>query len=149
MARYRLRPRYRGIAWTAIGIGGVLGGLAIAALGAAILPLATGAFGVVAGSAYLMSPAWRLEVVTDDSGLELTGRFKLAWSDIVRVVASPSTRTCFVDGGEPAKSLIVPGIGAPAPYDIVNKQALYDEILAHVAADKVTTVETLEAARNA
>jgi hypothetical protein len=142
-----LRPRFRGLAWTAIGIGGALAGVAIAALGAPVLPLATGAFGVVSGSAYLLSPAWRLEVVTDDAGLEIRGRFRLAWTEIVRVVASPSTKTCYVDGGAPAKSLIVPGVGAPAPYDIANKQALYDDILAHVDSAKITTVESLEAAQ--
>ena len=149
MARYRLRPRYRGIAWTAIGVGGSLFGAAIALLGVPMLPLATGALGVLAGSAYLLSPTWRLAVTTDETALEIAGKFRLPWSDVVAVVASPSTKTCFVDGGEPAKSLIVPGDGAPAPYDIENKHALYDEIVARVDPAKVKTVETLEAARKA
>ena len=147
MSRHRFRPRYRGVAWTAIGIGGAIAGIAAAALGAALLPLASGAAGIVLGSAYLMSPTWRLEVVADDAGLEVTKRYRIAWNEIVRVIASPSTKTCFVDGGTPEKSLIVPGVGALAPYDLDDKAALFDAILAHVPADKVTTVETLEAAR--
>ena len=149
--RFRFRPRYRGIAWSAVGLGGALGTVAVAALGAALLPLATGAAGVVLGAAYLMSPSWQLEVVIDDDALEVrsakASRFRIAWTDVARVVASPSTHTCFVDGGVPEKSLLVPGVGAPAPYDLENKPALFDSILAHVNPDKVTTVETLEAAR--
>ncbi len=61
----------------------------------------------------------------------------------VKVVSSPTTNTCFVDGGTPETSLLVPGDGAPAPYDIENKRALCDAILAHVAAEKVRTVDTL------
>jgi hypothetical protein len=145
---FRFRPRYRGVAWTALGVGGTLGTIAIASLGAAILPLATGAFGVVLGAAYLMSPTWKLEVVIDDSGLEVRtpsrSRFKLSWSEVVRVVASPATHTCFVDGGEPAKSLLVPGVGAPAPYAIEDRDALYDEIVKRVDAAKIKEVESLE-----
>ena len=132
-------------------MGGALGAVALAVLGAGALPLATGATGVVLGAAYLLSPTWRFEVAVDDAGLEVRSpkrtRFRLAWGDVVRVVASPTTHTCFVDGGTPEKSLLVPGDGAPAPYDIADKPALYDAILAHVDAGKVTTVETLEAAR--
>jgi hypothetical protein len=148
---FRFRPRYRGVAWTALGVGGTLGTIAIASLGAAILPLATGAFGVVLGAAYLMSPTWKLEVVIDDAGLEVRtpsrSRFKLAWSEVVRVVASPSTHTCFVDGGESAKSLLVPGVGAPAPYAIEDRDALYDEIVKRVDAAKIQEVESIESAR--
>jgi hypothetical protein len=86
--------------------------------------------------------------VVDDDGLEVRSpkrtRFRVAWADIVKVVASPTTHTCFVDGGAPDKSLLVPGVGAPAPYDIADKATLYDAILARVAASKVETVERLE-----
>ena len=51
------------------------------------------------------------------------------------------------DGGAPERSLLVPGDGAPAPYDIEDKPALYAAILAAVPADRVETVETIEAAR--
>ena len=152
MARsFRFKPRYRGIAFTSVGVGGALGVVSIVALGAALLPLATGAIGVALGAGYLLSPSWKLEVVIDDDALEVRSpkatRFKLPWSEVVKVVSSPTTHTCFVDGGTPQRSLIVPGDGAPAPYDLEDKQALFDEILRHVTPDKVQTVETLAAAR--
>ena len=149
--RFAFRPRYRGIAVGAIGIGAALSAVALASLGAALLPLGTGALGVALGTGYMLSPTWRLEVVVDDEALEVrsakSSRFRLPWRDVVRVVASPTTHTCFVDGGAPRTSLLVPGVGAPAPYDIVNKAALYDAIVARVAADKITTVTSLEEAR--
>ena len=152
MARsFRFRPRYRGVAWTSVGVGGTLSIIALATLGAALLPLATGGIGVALGAAYLMSPSWKLSVVIDDDALEVRSpaarRFRIAWADVVKVVSSPTTNTCFVDGGTPETSLLVPGDGAPAPYDIEDKPALCAEILARVAADKVRTVETLDAAR--
>lgn len=144
---HKFRARYRGVAWTSIGVGTGLGGIA-AALAFPALPLVTGAVGVVFGVAYLLSPTWRLEVVTDDVGLEVRGkarsRFKLAWADVVRVVAAPSSHTCFVDGGAPERSLLVPGDGAPAPYALVDRERLFATILAHVAPDKIETVESLE-----
>jgi hypothetical protein len=147
---FRLRPRYRGIAWSAIGVGVALAGATIAMMGAALAPVLAGATGIALGAGYLTSPAWRLAVVVDDEGLEVRGKharkFFVAWRDVVRVVASPTTHTCFVDGGASEHSLIVPGVGAPAPYDIENKRALYDAILAHVDPSKVQEVETLEAA---
>lgn len=154
MARsFRFVPRFRGIAWSAIGVGGALATIAVAAMSAALLPLVTGAAGVVLGAAYLASPTWRLEVAVDDDGLEVRAprgpRFRLRWAEVVRVVASPSTHTCYVDGGSAARSLVVPGDGAPAPYDIADKAALYDAIVARVDPSKVTTVDTLEAARKA
>jgi hypothetical protein len=89
--------------------------------------------------------------VVDDAGLEVRGpkalRFRLPWREVSRVIASPSTHTCFVDGGAPERSLLVPGVGAPAPYDLDDKPALYEAILAHVDAEKVETVETLEAVK--
>ncbi|HEX7702122.1 MAG TPA: hypothetical protein VF403_15400 [Kofleriaceae bacterium] len=149
--RFAFRPRYRGIALTSIGVGGTLGVVAIASLGAALLPVATAAMGIVLGAGYLMSPSWKLEVVTDDDALEVrspkASKFRLLWTDVVKVVSSPTTHTCFVDGGEPARSLLVPGDGAPAPYDLADKQALCDEILRHVTPDKVETVENLSAKR--
>jgi hypothetical protein len=148
---FHFKPRYRGVAISALGIGGALGVVSIAALGAALLPLATGGIGVALGAAYLMSPSWKLEVVIDDDAIEVrtakASKFRVPWADVVRVVVSPATNTCFVDGGAPERSLLVPGVGAPAPYDIEDRPALVAAILAHVPADKVKTVETLEAAR--
>ena len=147
---HRFRPRYRGVAWTATVVGGSLTAVAAVA-GFLAVPLITGAIGVAMGAAYLASPTWRLTVTADDDGLEVGSpkrrRFRLAWSDVVRVIASPSTHTCFVDGGAPERSLLVPGAGAPAPYDLDDRPALVAAILAHVPPDRVTTVDSLEQAR--
>jgi hypothetical protein len=149
MAVHRFRPRYRPLALGTVGIGGALAGIAAVA-GFVALPLATGVLGMALGGAYLVLPMWRLAVTVDDTGLTVGSpakqRFRLAWSDVVRVVASPTTKSCFVDGGAPEKSLLVPGDGAPAPYDLEDRAALFDAIIAHVPADRVETVETLEQA---
>lgn len=146
--RFRFRPRFKGLAVTAVGLGGALGGVSLVALGAPFLPLATGAAGVVLGAAYLLSPTWKLEVVVDDEALEVRSpkgsKFRVAWSDIKRVVASQQTTTMFVDGGAPEQSLLVPGDGAPAPYDIEDKPGLYAAILAHVPEDRVSKVDRLD-----
>jgi hypothetical protein len=148
--RHRFRPRYRGVAWTAAAVGGSLAAVA-ASLGFLVVPLVTGAIGVAMSAAYLASPTWRLAVTVDDDGLEVGSpgrrRFRLAWGDIVRVIAAPATHSCFVDGGAPERSLLVPGVGAPAPYDLEDRPALVAAILAHVPAERVTTVESLEQAR--
>jgi hypothetical protein len=137
------------MALSAIGVGSTLGVVSAVALGAALVPLATGAIGVALGAGYLLSPSWKLEVVVDDDALTVRTpkktRFRLPWGNVKRVVASPTTHTCFVDGGSPDQSLLVPGDGAPAPYDIENKPELFAAILANVPADRVETVETLEA----
>lgn len=149
MRVHRFRPRYRGVAWTAVGVGGTLATVAATAdlLG---LPLVSGLIGVAFGAAYLASPTWRLAVTVDDDGLEVgtprRRRFRLAWGDVVRVVASPATATCFVDGGAPERSLLVPGDGAPAGYDLDDRPALVEAILAHVPAERVQLVDTLERA---
>lgn len=131
---------------TAVGTGGALTAMAIA-VGATALPIVAGGIGILLGAGYLLSPTWKLEVVIDDAGLEVrsptTSRFKLAWHDVVRVVSSPTTHSCFVDGGTSDRSLLVPGDGAPAPYDLDDKPALCAAILAHVSPDRVTTVESL------
>ena len=146
---FAFRPRYRGLAWSSIGVGSSIAAVA-AALGFVALPLATGALGIALGAAYLASPTWRIRVTIDDVGLTVASpkreRFRLAWQDVVRVVASPETSTCFVDGGKPEHSLLVPGDGAPAPYDIADRKALVEAILAHVPADKVQTVASLDQA---
>lgn len=148
---FRFKPRYRGLALGAVGLGTTLSGVSLVALGAALLPLATGATGIALGAAYLLSPVWKLEVVVDDNALEVrsarASKFRLAWADVKRVVASTTTPTCFVDGGTAENSLLVPGDGAPAPYDIDDKPTLIAAILAHVDPAKVERVESLDAKR--
>jgi hypothetical protein len=144
---FQFRPRYRGLAWGSVGVGGAVAVVAAIA-GAVAIPLATGALGIVLGAAYLASPTWRIRVTIDDAGLAVASpgreRFRLAWTDVVKVVASPATSTCFVDGGAPERSLLVPGDGAPAPYDIADRKALVEAILARVPADRVQTVASLD-----
>jgi hypothetical protein len=146
--RFRFKPRFKGLAITAASLGGALGGVSVIALGAPLLPLATGAAGVVLGAAYLLSPTWKLEIILDDEALEVRSakatKFRLPWSDVVRVVASRDTPTLFVDGGSAERSLLVPGDGAPAPYDIDDKPGLYAAILARVPADRVDKVDRLD-----
>lgn len=153
MARrtFRFRPRYRGLALGSLAVGAILLAVAFALDGSTrTLAFAGGGLGMLLGGLYLRSPAWRIAVHVDDDSIEVTAggarRFLLAWGDIQEVVASPSTRTCFVDGGEPDRSLLVPGDGAPAPYDIEDKASLYDFIVAHVVPDRVREVEILQKA---
>ena len=146
---FAFRPRYRGLAWGSMGVGGAIATVS-ALIGFVTLPLVTGAIGIALCAAYLASPTWKIAVTVDDDGLSVGSpsrlRFRIAWADIVRVVASPSTHSCFVDGGSPDRSLLVPGDGAPAPYDIADRAALVDAILARVPADKVKTVDSLDKA---
>ncbi len=137
----------RGLALSAMALAVGLGALAAWAGNWSLAGLA--AVVAVGGAAYLRSPAWRLAVAVDDDGLEVGSpgrrRFRLAWAEVVRVVASPTTGTCFVDGGAPERSLLVPGAGAPAGYDLDDKPALFAIILARVPADRVETVSRLDA----
>lgn len=132
-----------------MGVGAGLSAVSLAA-GVAALPLAVGGVGIAVGASYLLSPSWRLAVVIDDTGLAVGTktklRFKLAWNEVVAVVASPTTHTCFVDGGAAERSFVVPGDGAPAPYDLADKPALYAEIVARVPPDRIQIVESLAAA---
>jgi hypothetical protein len=152
--RFRFRPRHRGIAAVTIGVGGALTTSGLVWIGlSASFPLIAGIAGVGLGAAYLASPTWRLAVVVDDRGLAVTQgareKFALAWSEVVRVVASPTTKTCFIYGGDPGKSLLVPGDGAPAPYAIEHRAELYDLIIAHVDTAKIAEVATIEQAMRA
>ena len=110
-----------------------------------------GGAGVVLGLLYLLSPAWRLTVMVDEGGLAVVRgsklRFRLPWTEVVRVVASASTKTCFVDGGSPERSLLVPGPGASAAYDIEDKVALYEVIIECVPLVRIEWVDLLETGR--
>lgn len=151
---FRFRPRFRALALGAVVLGAALVGTALVGAtlveGNRTLLLSSGAAGLVLGVLYLVSPAWRIQVLVDDDALEVrtprARRFRLPWPEVVEVVASPGTKTCFVDGGHPERSLLVPGPGASAPYDIENKAALYDAICARVPAERVREVELLETA---
>lgn len=153
-ARYRFRPRFRGLAVLAMVLGVALGGYGLVAGGAAATVLVVmGMGGAALGGLYLGSPAWRIEVVVDDDALEVLAsgdrRFRLPWSEVASVIASPTTQTCFVDGGAPERSLLVPGNGAPAPYAIDNAPDLYRAIVARAPRERVREVALLETARKA
>ena len=102
------------------------------------------------GSAYLMSPTWRIEVTCTSEALAVHQRnklrFRLPWNEVVRVVASKDTSTCFIDGGSAQRSLLVPGVGAHASYSIENSAALYRAAVAHVAPHLIQYVALLETA---
>jgi hypothetical protein len=153
-ARYRFRPRFRGLAVLAMVVGVALGGYGLVAGGSAATVLVViGMGGAALGGLYLGSPAWRIEVLVDDDALEVLAsgdrRFRLPWTEVSSVIASPSTETCFVDGGAPERSLLVPGDGAPAPYAIDDARALYRAILAHTPRERVREVALLETAGRA
>jgi hypothetical protein len=149
--RFRFRPARPQIAIAA----GVMGaGLVAGALGGApvenrALWAGLGVVVVALALLYLFSPAWRNEVVVDDDGLEVQNRgdrrFRLAWSDVVRMVAGPAAgATAYVDGGAPERSLLLPGRGARAPYRIAHQRELYDRIRAGVDPARVIEVERLD-----
>ncbi len=133
--------------------GVVLIGAALAGIAPGSVPavVACGVACLVLPALYLASPTWRMTVVADDDGFELrtrrTSRFRVAWSEVKEVIASPETATCFVDTGDPGTCLIVPGEGAHAPYDIENKRALFDLVLASVPPSVVREVALLSRAR--
>lgn len=148
---YRFRPRFGGIAVLVVAASaGLLAAVWLAGLEGMSRTLAMIGAGTGLGLAllYLVSPAWKLRVHVDDEALEVTSagdrKFRLPWAEVTRVVASPDTHTCFVDGGDPARSLLVPGPGASAPYDIENKAELYEAILARVRPEVVEIVDLVE-----
>lgn len=150
---FRFRPRFGGIAaLVVIASVALLAAALLAGLQGITRTLAVvgGGTGIGLALLYSFSPAWRLTVHVDDEALEVKTRgdrrFRLPWTEVKRVVASAETHTCFVDGGEPSRSLLVPGPGASAPYDIENKAELYEAILARVPADIVEHVDLLETA---
>ena len=147
---HRFLPRFRTLAFLTCGLGLVLAvyGYGVAGNGSVRLAfLGSGVIGLTLGVAYLLSPTWKLEVVTDDDGIAVRRgdllRFRIDWEDIAGVISSPSTKTCFVDGGTPETSILIPGIDAPASYALSDKDHLYDTIIGKVPADRVTEVETL------
>jgi hypothetical protein len=151
-ASFRFRPRFRNLALSAIAMGATLvAGGAFMPGAAATYAMIGGAAGVALGLLYLLSPAWRMTVVVDEEGLAVvrgrTLRLRLPWNEVVRVVASASTKTCFVDGGSPERSLLVPGPGAPAAYDIEDKVALYEVIIECVPLVRIEWVDLLETGR--
>ncbi len=144
--RFRFRPRQPGVAAAAclLGVGLAAGGVIDGRWSWALL----GLFAVLLGILYLLSPAWRTEVLVDDDGLEVQNRgarrFRLPWSDVTRVVVARARGSAFVDGGAADKSLLLPGRGARAPYKIERQRDLLDRILARVEPERIVDVERLD-----
>jgi hypothetical protein len=146
---FAFRPRFKGIAYLAMmsGPAAALAGYLSGYLGALVATV-IGCAGIMLGVGYLRSPAWRFVVTVNDSGLSVSRGdrevLKLDWDEISKVVASPSTHTCYVDGGTPAQSLLVPGEGASASYDIDNKSELVGLIIEGVADEQLEIVDYLD-----
>lgn len=152
--RFRFRPRLNALPWAVSAISAVL--MVLGLSGQVSGPsrtfcLAVGAIGVALATLYRMSPAWKLEVVVSDQALDVVRkgetRLHLPWAEVRRLVASPSTKTCFVDGGTAKRSLLVPGPGAPGPYQIERREELYELIRQHVPSDRIHDVSSLDATR--
>lgn len=148
---FRFRPRQPAVAALAclLGAGLTVSGLIDGRWSWALLGLGA----VILGLLYLVSPAWRTEILVDDDALEVKNRgerrFRLPWDAVKRVVVARASKTAFVDGGAPDRSLLLPGRGARAPYRIERQGELLDRILARVAADRVVEVERLDRYRPA
>lgn len=151
---FRFRPRFRNLALGSMAFGATLLAGGLLTTGAAgMYAIIGGAAGVVLGLLYLLSPAWRLIVTVDNEALQVTRggqlRFRLPWAEVVQVIASPDTKTCFVDGGTPGRSFLVPGPGASASYDIEDRDVLYAMIMEHVEPARIEWVDLIEHARQA
>lgn len=147
---FRFRPRFRAFPWMCIGIG--LGLLAASFISGREGPSRTFALlcavlGPTLGLLYLAAPAWRFVVVVDDDALAVRHgsklRFRLPWSEIARVVHSPESHTLYVDGGAGARSFLLPGPGAPAPYRVESREELYDLIIARAPRERLVEVASL------
>lgn len=145
---YRFRPRFVGVAFLSLSIGTVL---IVSSLTitpdrmSAIFSFFAGLAGLFLAFAYLKSPVWRLAVDIQDDALVvwngLEERMRLPWADVTKVVMGPEGETCFVDGGTKELSLLVPGPGAGASYEIRRKKQLIAAILAHIDEDLVENSE--------
>lgn len=143
---FRFRPRQPAVAALTclLGAGLSVGGVLDGRWSWALLGLAA----VILGLLYLVSPAWRTEVRVDGEALEVQNRgerrFRLPWGEVARLVVARASKTAFIDGGAPDRSLLLPGRGARAPYRIERQAELLDQILARVAPDRVVEVERLD-----
>lgn len=135
MTGYAFRPRFRALAMSSVVLGASL--LVFGLLGessSTTFALVTGALGATLGTLYLLSPAWKLRVEVGDDELRVVRgqelRMALPWFEVKRVVVDGDA--CFVDGGHPERSLLVPGRTMRASYRIARHSKLVDEILLHV-----------------
>lgn len=153
LAQFRFRPRYRMLAWGAVLMGALLLGYAVYSGQARALATAMGLAGITLGLVYMASPVWRYRVVIYKDRLEVESakatRFSVPFAEVQAFIASPSTNTGFVNGGSPERSLLVPGPGASASYDIEDKPRLFALLREHIAVERTQVVESLTAWRKA
>jgi hypothetical protein len=148
-AEFRLGPRWPWLAWVIGGFGALLLGFAwVASVEAATRygETAAGVLVIAMALAYARSPMWRSHVVVDERGLRVVGprgtRLDLPWADVQRVVAAPSSKTCYLRADVADRSFIVPGPNMAVPYRIQDREALYDRIVA-ACKDRVEIVDEL------
>ncbi len=150
---FRFRPRFIGVAFVTLSLGVMLVAAAATLTPdrmSSIFALVTGTLGIFLSFSYLRSPAWRLAVDIQEHDLVVwngtTERLRLPWTDVQRVVVDPDREVCFVDGGSPDKSLLVPGPAAPASYTIAKRDALIEAILthlpSHIVVESTDAIET-------
>lgn len=150
---YRFKPRFVGVAFVSLSFGVVL----IAASATLTPDRFSSVFAFITGTAalllsflYLRSPVWKLAVDVQESGLVLWSgteeKLRLSWADITRVVVDKDREMCFVDGGSPEVSIMVPGPAAPASYVVAKREQLIEAILAHIPADKIVDPDEVDVA---
>jgi hypothetical protein len=142
--RFRLLPRRAWAVWTLVVFGTMLAALPLlyGVRGAPrVVDLIAGLGAVAMAATYLSSPTWRSHVVATDAELAVVGpagdRLRVAWSEIVEVIADAEENAALVRGPSPGQSLLIPSNAHPAPYRIAGSAALYARVLARVPKEKV------------
>jgi len=148
---YRFRPRFVGVAFVSLSLGVTLVAAALTVAPdrlSSTFSLISGIAGLCLGYLYLRSPVWKLAVDIQETDLVIWSgtaeRLRLPWSQVSRVVVDPDHELCFVDGGSPEKSLLVPGPGAQASYVIAKRRQLINAILSHVPSEIVQDSSQLQ-----
>ena len=146
--RFFLRPRFVFLAGTTIVIG-FLFFIAGIVLEEQTLMIIIGLVGIILSSLYLFSSAWKLYIHVDKTAIEVIDHknkvhVTLPWNEIEKVIASPSTHTCYIDSGDTRSSILIPGVGATASYSIKYHKELFHLILNHVPDNRVLYVDLLE-----
>jgi len=149
---YRFKPRFVSVAFLSLSLGVLLitaGATLTPDIKSSVFAFAVGALGVFLSFSYLRSPVWKLAVDIQDNDLVVWNgteeRLRLSWSAVLRVVVDEQHQHCYVDGGTPEQSLLVPGPGAAASYAINKRHKLIKEILAKVPSAKVCTASEVAA----
>lgn len=89
-----------------------------------------------------------LVLSADEYRVEVAGtvRFRVGWSEVLRIYHDPGEHAVYVDCGDPARNLLVPperGFG----FTFTGRKQLYQSLLA-AAPDRVQQVENLDSVVN-